>query len=1214
MRKIKALLFFVLCMFMVHVHAEPVTQPDPASTYYIMHSSGYLFSLAGKKANLQLPDASHVYTFEAVADADGYYNVVGEKYSLYGSSAANDKAANKAKTMSRYQILSVGDGDFVKLQNMDGNYLKIKEEAAVGTTFDFTKEEPGEAGYWKIILSTDNPVFSEFFSKYIKEAEALKEAAVVGEEEGQYKQIYIDEFAAAIATAKAAPLTTQEEVNAATLILQHAIDDFKDAANKKVSFSTVVTAGEGYYWGSLTNVNAQANYDEASNAVNILTDGTYPAKMWEFVRIGDTDKYVIKVQGAEQAVCLINAEGVYSVGVATYNKDDAMQQWYIRYDMTSKETDVYPNTDFFHIRPVTVGLQCLAFNGDNLDIQEGPGNNNKHRMTFFAPKGVLGTQLSLSKVVFNDIAPNMIGTEDFQYPQEAYDIFKAAIAKAQGLYDGTSLTADEYKAAADELKLATETFEKAKILPAFTPVAGAAYRISMNKYESKYMTNVDGSAINAAEYAAGNAGQHWTPVAVAGEPNTFFLKNGDLALNYDFTVTAFDATTSPKWLIVYAATDNGLNYFGITESADPTKCMTFSSGKTAAIQDYNAGSSAHQARFTLVNTPDDLSLIALENAIGAAKNTLSNAVVGTTVGLYLQEVYDEFKAYIAACDAWLNENGKTETEIADKVTEVKAKEKEFKGSKIPAIDKSALLNLLKEAKTELAAAVVGVEVGQYFQTQIDAMEKIIPEYEEKAKKVTKQADYDKLLADFQAIVAAFAGHTEVQLVKTVLDDAIVSAEALYNELKDQVGTDKGQRPQEVIDAFKTAIESAKTRAAGTPVIADLESLQDARAAFLNGAVSVDRKVLKEAIAAAEADEFKNMTAGEFNGNYPQEKIDAFTAALATAREAAADMTFTQDQVNVATQTLNDAMKALKESKIVIDFAAIDAAIALAEPLHASVTSIGSGEGQCPQATVDAFKAAIDAAKAIDRVAIKQADVDAAVATLNTAIATFKTALVASTGLQAAIADAQAVLDGATKGMKPGNYPSTACTQLTNAIAAAQAVIDAEQISQQALLDAVVALKAAVEKFNGSVIPAHDLTEINALIAEAEAFIAAQGDNFPTLKIALQKAKDIVADPNNYTKSELKSATSSLEKALKIAQTSGIDENGAAVLSIYTTEGALHIEGIQSQCRITVYTLNGKTVSSAETSETAYTASLAAGSYIIKVQSKDSNVSHVVIVK
>lgn len=56
------------------------------------------------------------------------------------------------------------------------------------------------------------------------------------------------------------------------------------------------------------------------------------------------------------------------------------------------------------------------------------------------------------------------------------------------------------------------------------------------------------------------------------------------------------------------------------------------------------------------------------------------------------------------------------------------------------------------------------------------------------------------------------------------------------------------------------------------------------------------------------------------------------------------MSKTQAEVDACTKALNDALKALKDAKIVIVFTNLDAALVIAEPALASVTIIGEGEG------------------------------------------------------------------------------------------------------------------------------------------------------------------------------------------------------------------------------------------------------------------------------
>ena len=309
------------------------------------------------------------------------------------------------------------------------------------------------------------------------------------------------------------------------------------------------------------------------------------------------------------------------------------------------------------------------------------------------------------------------------------------------------------------------------------------------------------------------------------------------------------------------------------------------------------------------------------------------------------------------------------------------------------------------------------------------------------------------------------------------------------------------------------------------------------------------------------------------------------------------------------------MTTLTASKVVINFATLDERIALAESLLATVIEIGDGENQCPQSVYDEFKSVIDGAKEIDRKAITQASVDDLVTSINTAIETFRVALVESTGLQKLIDEAQALHDGVEQGLKPGNYPATACTQLQNAINAAIAVINNEGSTQAQLLDAVAALQDEMEIFATKVIPPHDLTELEALIAECDAFIAETGADVATLNSALAAAKALVENPNDYTSTEVKEITEQLQDALKYAQMmSGINEIALSQLTITGSNGILKVAGLNGKTMINVYTTGGSLAGTVVTNESEYSFSLAPGAYILSIKGEEINGNRTVIVK
>ena len=217
-------------------------------------------------------------------------------------------------------------------------------------------------------------------------------------------------------------------------------------------------------------------------------------------------------------------------------------------------------------------------------------------------------------------------------------------------------------------------------------------------------------------------------------------------------------------------------------------------------------------------------------------------------------------------------------------------------------------------------------------------------------------------------------------------------------------------------------------------------------------------------------------------------------------------------------------------------------------------------------------------------------------------------------IEALIDEAQALHDGAEQGLKPGNYPSTACTQLQNAINAAAEVLANEASTQADLLASVETLKAAMETFEAAVIPAHDLTELEALIAECEAFIAEYSSN-SILDAALADAKAVVENPDDYTASEVDDVTETLEEALeyseKLVGVAGIE---LSQLTVTSNGGVLRVAGLEGEATVNVYSMNGTLVGTAVTVENEYTFDLVPGTYVLTVVDNNCNGSRVVIVK
>jgi hypothetical protein len=1130
---------------------------------------------------------------------------------------------------------------------------------------------------WKIIEYTGELMYDSL-NDAITSAEAALASATTGDEAGYYLQSDIDVLTAAVATAKAAlSATTQNDINTAASTLKDALstftatriplDDLAEAiedAQKTLDGATIGSetgnyTQEGYntftaaietakgYLTSTSKGDVEQAISDLNSAVTAFSntrimfapkDGAFyyftQTSSGKLLGMNDTPAAAIQpgTLSNRQKFMIESSDGSTSTFRIKYIDDNGETQYLATkgsWDTTATTDGTADVCQFdFVIRDLAESTYVIKRKGSTW--QSLASDSTSDGALVYSDK-YIGHTNGIWKIVewvegslfmegFNTevekayymMSIYTVGTDVGCYPQSAFDALTAAVEKAK-TDAAAATTQDELNAVTDALNAARTDFKNAVIVPVFDPAEGSLYRFSTRKYIDKYMVNNDGDAKTTAEYVEKDATQHWSfePVAVEGLEHTFVVKNDGKSLNYDGTVTEKSNDEADKWQVNYVTTVSNCYYYALVEAADPTQVLAFGSGKTWAIQNFDSSNSAHQHRLMRVDLPNDPKTAEIDEWIVYAKGVLRDADKGNAVGQYNQAKCDAFQAVINKAINLTGEEATTGS-LADMVTELSAACTNFINNPNSVV-KDELEAAIAAAKEAAANAVVGIEVGQYYLSEIENFEDAIAEAEKQADEVSEQDACDELTEAVKSTTESFKGNETVQTVKAVLTDYATCCEALYNQEKDNVGTDEGQRSQDVIDAFKAAIDAAK--AATDPTIEDLEALIEARSAFLNGAVNVNRTAIRKAIAAAQAEEYQNLVAGNFNGNYGADEIAAFQAALADAVATEADMDKTQEEIDAATKALNDAMTALKKSKVTVTVTALNTAIANAKAAIAGVTEIGDGEGQCPQSVVDTLNAVIAKAEAVDANAISQADVDALVEELNNAVDTFNTQVKANINLSDAINDANDLLNNSTEGFKPGNYPSSAFAALESAVAAAEAVNNNADATQAELIAALKSLREAIETFKSAAVAENDLTNINALIAEAEQFIADSGANDSNLNYALELAKAVVADPNNYTKTEVTNAYNNLKKALDFAKAnSGLNSIDADTFGVKVVNGSIIVTGLNGSSKVVVYSLDGRVISATETVDSYLDINVATGVYVVVVNTTNNAYKAKVTVK
>ncbi|WP_342750535.1 Ig-like domain-containing protein [Termitidicoccus mucosus] len=159
--------------------------------------------------------------------------------------------------------------------------------------------------------------------------------------------------------------------------------------------------------------------------------------------------------------------------------------------------------------------------------------------------------------------------------------------------------------------------------------------------------------------------------------------------------------------------------------------------------------------------------------------------------------------------------------------------------------------------------------------------------------------------------------------------------------------------------------------------------------------------------------------------------------------------------------------------------ALTAAIAAAQTFLADI-SIGNGDGQYPQAVIDALTAAIVTAQ-------QGGDTPALLASLQAATDTAADSRIAVdfTALDEMLDDANALLAAASVGPGDGQYPQSALDTLDTAISTVTSVRTKQHVTQAELDVALTALQNAMEAFEDAVISV-DFTALLDAIGEAGA--------------------------------------------------------------------------------------------------------------------------------
>lgn len=280
----------------------------------------------------------------------------------------------------------------------------------------------------------------------------------------------------------------------------------------------------------------------------------------------------------------------------------------------------------------------------------------------------------------------------------------------------------------------------------------------------------------------------------------------------------------------------------------------------------------------------------------------------------------------------------------------------------------------------------GWRAGEYFSQVVSDFLAAVSTLKSESKTAVSQEDLDYMTEQMEALVTEYAAKANAtdqpeEWLATLAAACRAEAEGA------KVGIEKGQYPQEAMQDFLNAIAAAE--GATSDFAAAIEALDAARATFHASVNTVDRDALTNAINAANA-ALATAVAGNYDGQYPQEAIDAYQSALNEVITTRTDPHATQSDIDTATNRLKAAAATFASQKVVINFTTLNNLIKQAtKTVSDNQKYLGSTAGCYTQDAFDELNDIIEEAKtyagAKDR---SQSEVDEMAATLQDAIDTF----------------------------------------------------------------------------------------------------------------------------------------------------------------------------------------------------------------------------------
>jgi len=556
------------------------------------------------------------------------------------------------------------------------------------------------------------------------------------------------------------------------------------------------------------------------------------------------------------------------------------------------------------------------------------------------------------------------------------------------------------------------------------------------------------------------------------------------------------------------------------------------------------------------------------------------------------------------------------------------------------VNKTTLASEITTANNLKALAVVGLQAGQYLQTDIDAFSTAITNAQAvKNDGTATQASVDAMDKTLLAAISTFTSKAIV-INKQALTSLISTATAMTTTAV--AGTQKGQYAQGDIDALSIVIVKAQninnsTIAIQSTVDSIATILSNAMTVFASKVVTVDKSKLVDKIDSATT-LIGSAVIGSLDGQYSKVAVDSLQTAITNAKSVN-DLSTNQTDITAMVITLQTAMDLFTSKMIssIVTKVALQTKISSATALKTSAT-VGTHVGEYAQADINTLSTAISNAEALNtNTFATQSAVNEMVKTLQTAMDAFSLTVVPVPSkklLQTAIDSANNLLNKAVAGTAINQYPQSAIDALTTERKVADTTNTSTSVNQSEVDTETSTLEAAIKSFNARKITSvTDYSQLQTAIADATTLAskttigAASGNVSQEAMTALNTAIKTAQAVNTNTtasQSQIDVATSSLQTAVQTFQSAiiktDISELDAVSITatpvVFNESITIKSKGIQMKS-VTLFAITGAVVAEENglsESIRLSTSDLPQGLYLILVKLSNGNSKVLKVVK